>query len=159
MRLPEFARTTTFRWTLAVSGAFTLCTLLMFVFVLAEEYSYLSSDVDRLNSENARLVAAENKESRVRRLNEYLENDPRRVKLGALFDSDGNRIAGNIENLPTTLLTDSLPTDVSLIRVDALGSERQLARTVARRLDDNSILVVGRNVQQFHGSSELSGAH
>ena len=149
VRLPEFVRTTTFRWTLAISGAFTLCALLMFVFVLAEEYSYLSSDVDRLNSENARLVAAENKESRVRRLNEYLQNDPRRVKLGALFDSDGNRIAGNIENLPTTLQMDSLPTDVSLIRVDALGRERQLARTVARRLDDNSILVVGRNVQQF----------
>ena len=72
VRLPEFARTTTFRWTLAISGAFTLCVILMFVFVLGEEYSYLSSDVDRLNSENARLVTAETKENRVRRLNEYL---------------------------------------------------------------------------------------
>ncbi|HTE76707.1 MAG TPA: ATP-binding protein [Xanthobacteraceae bacterium] len=149
VRLPEFARTTTFRWTLAISGAFTLCVILMFVFVLGEEYSYLSSDVDRLNSENARLVTAETKENRVRRLNEYLQNDPRRVKLGGLFDSDGNRIAGNIENLPATLQTDSSPTDVSLIRVDAFGRDRQLARTIAHRLDDRSILVVGRNVQQF----------
>lgn len=149
MRLPEFARTTTFRWTVAISGAFTLCVILMFVFVLGEEYSYLSSDVDRLNSENARLVTAETKENRVRRLNEYLQNDPRRVKLGGLFDSDGNRIAGNIENLPATLQTDSSPTDVSLIRVDAFGRDRQLARTIAHRLDDRSILVVGRNVQQF----------
>lgn len=149
VRLPEFARTTTFRWTVAISGAFTLCVILMFVFVLGEEYSYLSSDVDRLNSENARLVTAETKENRVRRLNEYLQNDPRRVKLGGLFDSDGNRIAGNIENLPATLQTDSSPTDVSLIRVDAFGRDRQLARTIAHRLDDRSILVVGRNVQQF----------
>jgi hypothetical protein len=33
VRLPDFVRTTTFVWTLAVSGAFVLCTLVLFGFV------------------------------------------------------------------------------------------------------------------------------
>ena len=149
MHLPEFTRTTTFRWTLAISGAFVLCTFLMFGFVLAQAYSYMRSDADSLNSENMALIAAEDPGARVNRLNEYLQNDPRRLKLGALFDSDGHRIAGNIESLPPHLQRDLIPRDIALVRIDAMGPERQRTRTVAQGLADNETLVIGRNVQDF----------
>ena len=149
MHLPEFTRTTTFRWTLAISGAFVLCTFLMFGFVLAQAYSFTRSDVDSLNSENVALIAAEDPGARVSRLDEYLQNDPRRLKLGGLFDSDGHRIAGNIESLPLDLQRDLIPTNIVLIRIDAMGRERQRARTVARQLADSETLVIGRNVQDF----------
>jgi signal transduction histidine kinase len=156
VRLPEFVRTTTFRWTVAISGAFALCAFLMFGFVLAQTYSYALSDVDSLNSENVRLIAAEDADARVRRLNEYLQNDPRREKLGALFDSDGHRIAGNIENLPSDLPPNLAPRDIFLVRLDAFGRERQRARSVARQLDGNQTLVVGRYVEDFTRTAEIS---
>ena len=156
MRLPEFVRTTTFRWTVAISGAFALCAFLMFGFVLAQTYSYALSDVDSLNSENVRLIAAEDADARVRRLNEYLQNDPRREKLGALFDSDGHRIAGNIENLPSDLPPNLAPRNIFLVRLDAFGRERQRARSVARQLDGNQTLVVGRYVEDFTRTAEIS---
>jgi signal transduction histidine kinase len=153
--LPKFTRTTTFRWSLAISGAFALCAFLMFGFVLAQAYSYTRFDADSLNSENVALIAAEDADARVRRLDEYLQNDPRRLKLGGLFDSDGHRIAGNIESLPTDLQRDLIPRDIFLVRVDAFGRERQRARTVARQLADNETLVIGRNVQDFTQIAEI----
>jgi signal transduction histidine kinase len=156
VRLPEFVRTTTFRWTLAISGAFALCAFLMFGFVLVQTYSYALSDVDSLNGENIRLIAAEEADARVRRLNEYLQNDPRREKLGALFDSDGHRIAGNIENLPPDLQPDLTPRNFFLVRVDAFGRERQRARSVARQLTGNQTLLVGRYVEDFTRIAEIS---
>jgi signal transduction histidine kinase len=156
VRLPEFVRTTTFRWTVTISGAFALCTFLMFGFVLAQTYTYALSDVDSLNSENVRLIAAEDADARVRRLNEYLQNDPRREKLGALFDSDGHRIAGNIENPPADLQPDLAPRSIFLVRVDAFGRERQRARSVARQVDGNQTLVVGRYVEDFTRIAEIS---
>jgi signal transduction histidine kinase len=156
VRLPEFVSTTTFRWTVAISGAFVLCAFLMFGFVLTQTYIYALSDTDSLNSENVRLIVAEEADGRVRRLNEYLQNDPRREKLGALFDSDGQRIAGNIENLPSDLPLDLAPRNISLVRVDAFGRERQRARSVARQLAGNQTLVVGRYVEDFTRIAEIS---
>lgn len=156
MRLPEFVSTTTFRWTVAISGAFVLCAFLMFGFVLTQTYIYALSDTDSLNSENVRLIAAEDADARVRRLNEYLQNDPRREKLGALFDSDGHRIAGNIENLPSDLPPNLAPRNIFLVRLDAFGRERQRARSVARQLDGNQTLVVGRYVEDFTRTAEIS---
>jgi signal transduction histidine kinase len=156
VRLPEFVRTTTFRWTVAISGAFVLCAFLMFGFVLTQTYIYALSDTDSLNSENVRLIVAEEADGRVRRLNEYLQNDPRREKLGALFDSDGQRIAGNIENLPSDLPLDLAPRNIFLVRVDAFGRERQRVRSVARQLAGNQTLVVGRYVEDFARIVEIS---
>jgi signal transduction histidine kinase len=156
VRLPEFVRTTTFRWTVAISGAFVLCAFLMFGFVLTQTYIYALSDTDGLNSENVRLIVAEEADGRVRRLNEYLQNDPRREKLGALFDSDGQRIAGNIENLPSDLPLDLAPRNIFLVRVDAFGRERQRVRSVARQLAGNQTLVVGRYVEDFARIVEIS---
>ena len=99
MRLPEFIRTTTFRWTLVVSGAFTLCILLMFAFVLAQAHSYMTVDVDGLNAGIAdSVIEKDGPERRVERLDEYLRVDPHGVKLGGLFSADGTRVAGNIES-------------------------------------------------------------
>src|SRR5262249_59870695 len=97
-------RTTTFRWTLVVFGAITLCILLMFAFVLAQAYSYMDIDVDGLNAGIAdSVLAKEGQERRLERLDESLRVDPHHVKLGGLFAAGGARIAGNIESLPPAI--------------------------------------------------------
>jgi signal transduction histidine kinase len=149
VRLPEFTRSTTFRWTLAVSGAFILCILLMFGFILAQAYSYMTTDVDALNNEIANAIAGHAPEQRVLGLDQYLRADPHHVKLGGLFAADGRRIAGNIETLPPMLRGVSGAQLASLVKIDGAAREQQAVRAVARELPEGGILVIARSDYEF----------
>src|SRR5215813_15646151 len=98
VRLPDFIRTTTFRWTLVVSGAFALCILLMFGLVFWRTADYMTERVDRGITEEANLVVADPPERRLDAIEDRRRQDPRRVKLEGLFGPDGRRIAGNLES-------------------------------------------------------------
>jgi signal transduction histidine kinase len=149
VRLPEFTQSTTFRWTLAVSGAFILCILLMFGFILAQAYSYMTTDVDALNNEIANAIANHEPEQRILGLEQYLHADPHHVKLGGLFAADGQRIAGNIETLPPMLQGGGGAQLASLIKMDSGAREQQAVRAVSRGLPDGGTLVIARSDYEF----------
>jgi hypothetical protein len=46
VHLPDFLRTITFRWTLAVTGAFVLCIWVLFGFVYWQTAAYMASRID-----------------------------------------------------------------------------------------------------------------
>src|SRR5262245_29658347 len=106
----------------------------MFGFVFWRAAVYMTARVDRCIAEEPMLVASDPPERRLVAIEDRLRQDPRRVKLGGLFASDGRRIAGNIESLPRGLVADAPPQSVSAVRIDALGRERQTVRAVARRM-------------------------
>jgi signal transduction histidine kinase len=145
----EFTRSTTFRWTLAVSGAFILCILLMFGFILAQAYFYMSTDVDALNNEIANAIASHELEQRILGLDQYLHADPHHVKLGGLFAADGRRIAGNIETLPPMLRGDAGAQLASLIKINGGTREQQAVRAVSRGLPEGGTLVIARSDYEF----------
>jgi signal transduction histidine kinase len=147
-RLPEFVRTTTFRWITAAASAFAVCILLMFGFVYWQTSAYVIEVADRLIIDRADALSPLPPQQRLHALKEFLEADPRRVKLAGLFDSDGNRITGNIESLPHRLRTDAPTQEAPVVRIDALGRERQTVRVTARRLADGQTLVIGRNIDE-----------
>lgn len=149
MPLPEFVRTTTFRWTLVVSGAFTLCILLMFAFVLAQARSFMTDDVDRLIGSVADFIASNGPTDRVHKLDQHLRVDPRHVKLGGLFASDGTRIAGNVESLPVDLQPNGAAQLLSLVKIDGSARERHTVRAVMRQLPEGGTLVIGRDDYEF----------
>jgi signal transduction histidine kinase len=149
VRLPELTRSTTFRWTLAVSGAFIVCILLMFGFILAQAYSNLTADVDALITEVANTIASHEPQQRIFGLDQYLRADPNRVKLGGLFDADGNRIAGNIETLTPALHRDASAQLVSLVKINDGVRERYAVRAVARSLPEGGTLVIARSDYEF----------
>jgi signal transduction histidine kinase len=149
VRLPEFTRSTTFRWTVVVSGAFILCILLMFGLILAQAYSYMTADVDALISDVADTIASHEPEQRVFGLDQYLRADPRHVKLGGLFAADGHRIAGNIETLPAMLRRDASPQLVSIIKMNDGMPEQYAVRAVARGLPEGGSLVIARSDYEF----------
>jgi signal transduction histidine kinase len=154
--LPEFVRTTTFRWTLAISAAFAACILLMFGFVYWQTTAYVTGNLDRLNNDVTNAIAAADSPALlVQRLEDHLRVDPRRVKLGALFAPDGRRIAGNVERLPPSLAADSAAQTVRLVRTDALGHEQQTARAVARRIADGGTLLIARGVDELAGVGDI----
>ena len=156
MRLPEFARTTTFRSTLAIFGAFTVCTLLIFGIVLWQTSAYLTSNIDRLVDDVAKTVAAGDPLHTAQRLEDHLRSDPRRVKLGGLFDSAGNRLVGNIESLPAGIRVDAGAQKVTLTRVDDVGRKTQTARAVAERLANGETLIIGRNLDEVPEIFEIT---
>src|SRR5438067_3890590 len=106
VHLPEFTRTTTFRWTLVVSGAFALCILLMFAFVYWQTSLFMVARIDSIISHEAGMLTTETPEERLEAIEDRLRQDPRRVRLAGLFDVKGDLIAGNLESLPPGLPAD-----------------------------------------------------
>jgi signal transduction histidine kinase len=149
VRLPEFIRTTTFRWTLVVSGAFALCILLMFGFVYWQTAAYMTARVDGTIARDADAMARDAPDRWHEAIDERLRQDPRRIRLAGLFAANGAQITGNLESLPDQLVVDSAPQTVSVVRIDTRGREAQTVRAVARRLRTGEILVIGRNVDEL----------
>jgi len=154
--LPEFTRTTAFRWTLAVAGAFVVCTLLLFGFVYWEVATYTTERVDGLLIDELHVIAADSAERRLEDIDDRLRQDPRRIRIAGLFAADGRRIAGNIESRVPGLMAD-MPTDAVVARVDNRGREMQNVRLVEQVLPNGDSLVIGRNVDELAGIGEIVG--
>ena len=154
VRLPDFARTTTFRWTLAVAGAFVLCTSLLFGFVYWQTSAYMTSRVDGLITQELRVIGGDTPERRLTQIEDRLRQDPRRIRISALFAPDGHRIAGNMESLPPGLAPGA-PTNAVVVRVDDGGRERQTVRLAAYPLPTGEVLVAGRNIDELAEFAEI----
>jgi signal transduction histidine kinase len=156
VHLPEFARTTTFRWTLAVAVAFVLYTVVLFGFVYWQTASYLSHDSDVLLADELRVFAENTPDQRLAEIDDRLHKDPRHVKVGGLFGADGHRLAGNIESLPPRLVPD-MPSDAVVVRLDGGDREMRKVRLAAHPLPDGEVLVIGRNIDEIEEIAEIVG--
>jgi signal transduction histidine kinase len=154
VRLPDFARSTTFRWTLTVAGAFALCTLVLFAFVYWQTALYMVSKYDLLLAQELRVFAANTPEQRLAEIEDRLQKDPQRIKIAGLFGADGQRIAGNLESLPPTLAENG-PTDVVVVRLEGSGRELQKVRLGALHLPSGQILAIGRNIDEITEIAEI----
>jgi signal transduction histidine kinase len=148
VHLPDFARTTTFRSTLIVAGAFFLCTVLLFGFVYWQTVVYVMDKYDQLLSQELSVFVENTPERRLQEIDDRLRKDPGRIKVAGLFGDDGHRIAGNIESLPSGLVPD-VPTDAVVIRLDGGGRELQKVRIAAHPLPDGETMVIGRNIDEI----------
>jgi signal transduction histidine kinase len=157
VRLPEFVHSTTFRWALGVAGAFGVCTLLLFGFVYWQTASYVTANIDTLITIAVQLEQDAPREQAVNFVNEHVREDPRRVKLAELFESDGRPIAGNVAALPPGLALDGMAHSSKLIRIDNRGRELQNVRAVALRLTSGDILLVGRDADELREIGEIVG--
>jgi signal transduction histidine kinase len=151
VRLPEFSRTTTFRWTLVVSGAFALYTILMFGFVYWKTTGELTGRIDGIATRAADIIAAAAPENRIAAIDERLRIE---VWLVGLFSADGQRIAGNLQSLPRQLKEDAEPQQLTVARADSSGRRTQTIRAVARRMTNGDILVIGRSLDELTDISE-----
>src|ERR1700690_1149013 len=154
VRLPDFARTSTFRSTLAIAGAFFLCTAVLFGFVYWQTAAYLTSSFDALITGELQIFAAEPPERWLPHINERLDNDPRRIRIAGLFGADGHRIAGNLESLPAGL-TPNVPADAAVVRGDNRRRETETVPLATERLPDGEILAIGRNNDEIAGIANI----
>jgi signal transduction histidine kinase len=156
VRPPDFIRTTTFRWTLAVAGAFALYIVVLFGAVYWRTERYLTARSDAVITMQAQTFAAATPERRLGAIEEFLRQDPRMVQYAGLFTAEGQRTAGNLARLPAGLQIGG-PAQQSLVPVGPGGAERQGVRSIARRLPDGGVLVVARNVDEVNEIAGIVG--
>ena len=152
MNLPDFVRTTTFRWT---SIGFVVCILLFSAFVYWEAAAYMQTRMDAAIAEESIAIAANKPDRQLNAIEDRLSEDPRRIKLAGLFDAEGHRILGNVENLPPGLAIDATVQTARIIRLDQRGQEMMTVRAVARRLPDGNVLVIGRHDGELKELAEV----
>ena len=115
VQLPDFVRTTTFRWT---ASAFAVCIVLFAAFVYWEAADYMLATADAAVTEEILAITADPPDRQLNAIDDRLSQDPRRIKLAGLFRSDGRRIVGNLESLPPGLTIDAPVQSATAIRID-----------------------------------------
>ena len=157
MQLTEFARSTTLQWTLLVAALFTGFVVALLAFVYLKTKHDLTIRSDRMIASQMSVFAHFSPERRLDAIDEHLKQDPWRVRLAALFDPNGRRISGNLENLPPDLKTDNAAQSAVVDRTDKSGSERQAVRLIARRLPNGDVLAIGRNIDEVAEIAHVVG--
>ena len=103
MRQPQFIRSNTFHWALAVAGVFAVFVIVLFGFIYWKIDDYLVARSDRDDRASTRLHRGLPADRRLDAIDEHLKQDSRGVQYAGLFGADGRRIAGNLERLPPEL--------------------------------------------------------
>jgi signal transduction histidine kinase len=152
VKLPDFVRTTTFRWT---SIAFAVCILLFSVFVYWEAAAYMVERIDAAIAEESLAIAADTPDRQLIAIEDRLSEDPRRIKLAGLFGADGHRIAGNLASVPPGLTVNATVQNAQVVRVDQRGQERMNVRAIARGLPNGNVLVIARHNGELKDLAEV----
>ncbi|EJT04466.1 ATP-binding protein [Rhizobium sp. CCGE 510] len=142
MRLLDWTRQTTFRYTAALFGAISLTIVVSFGIAILQTSRKLAERLDVYVMQEADGIVAQARQGNLEPYEERLRQDPRRVKPTGLFDANRKRLSGNIERWPSELNVDDLPLGVSVVRLDSVSLERQSVRAVARRLPNGNVLIV-----------------
>ena len=153
MLLPEFTRTTTFRWTVVVSTLFATCTALLFAAVFWRTEEYLTARTDAVVTRQAQVFSATYPEKLRDAIDWLLLQDPRAVQHAALFSPERELLYGNLARMPLDLQVDGPPRWSLISKVGE--SEPRLVRVVARGLPNGNVLVIGRKIDEGAEISEI----
>jgi signal transduction histidine kinase len=157
MRQPQFMRSTTFHWALAVAGVLAVFVIVLFGFIYWKTDDYLIARSDIMIARQLNYFAGLSGERRRIALDEHLAQDSRGVQYAGLFGVDGRKIAGNLERFPPGLTINDSVRSVTVIRTLAGRSEPHAIRAIARRLSDGDELVIGREVDETREISHVVG--
>jgi signal transduction histidine kinase len=154
MRLPEFAQTTAFRWTLGIAAWFVAMSLLLFAFIYWQTIRYERNRMNLAIMYESAFIARSPPDA-VNRLQIWLREDLHNVRFAGLFGRNGKRITGNLASIPSGLVANAVrPAHVQPIDHDHdWGNEIILA--VKRRLADGRLLVVGNDTNQVERMREI----
>jgi signal transduction histidine kinase len=153
----DFIRSNTFRWASAVAGVLAAFVIVLFGFIYWSIDQYLIARSDRMITLQIRFLAELSPERRINAIEDHLGQDSRGVQFAGLFDSKGNRLAGNIERLPEGLQIDSPVQTLRVARAERKELGDPLIRAIGRRLPNGNALMIGRNVDETGEISHVVG--
>jgi signal transduction histidine kinase len=157
MRQPQFIRSNTFHWALAVAAVFAIFVIVLFGFIYWKTDDYLVARSDAMIARQLNFIAALPADRRVDAIDQHLKEDSRGVQYAALFGADGRRIAGNLERIPAELKMNDIVRSVPIVRTPPSGQERRVIRAIARRMPNGDALVIGREVDEAREISHVVG--
>src|SRR5258708_34059159 len=110
MHQPQFMRSNTFRWALAVAGLLALLVVVLFGFIYWKTDDYLIARSDRMIASQLNFIAGLSEGRQLDAIDQHLKQDSRGVQYAGLFGADGRKIAGNLEQFPPGLkMNESAP--------------------------------------------------
>jgi signal transduction histidine kinase len=157
MRQLPFIYSTTFHWALAVAGMFAIFVAVLFGFIYWQTDQYLIARSDQMIASQLGAIAALPSERRLDAIGDHLKQDSRGVQYAGLFDADGRRITGDLEQLPPELKINDTAQSVSVVRLLPSGRETHVIRAIARRMPSGKALLIGREVDETREISHVVG--
>ncbi len=154
MRLPEFAHTTAFRWTLALTAWFGVITLLIFAFIYWQTAGYERDRLDRMVAVKAALIARTPTAS-APQVTAWLSEDLHAVRFAALVAPDGHLIAGNLARAPRIAL-DGVAREAVFLPA-ARPTIPEIVRAAGRRLPGGAVLVIGHDIDALETMRRVIG--
>jgi len=142
MRAPEIFRTPSFRIAGISAAVFVLGVLVLFAFVYWQTASRETRSVDRFIEQQAGSLAGSHPHELIRALVLGGDQSERHIAYAALFDGNGQPIAGNLAALPKRFPVDGVAHEATL------PGDRQV-RAAAARLPDGEILFIARDVAEL----------
>src|SRR5580704_9078141 len=103
MRQPQFIRSTTFHWALAVAGVLAVFVILLFGFIYWKTDDYLVARSDKMIASQLNFIAGLTGNRQLQAIDQHLAQDSRGVQYAGLFGGDGQRLAGNLVQFPPSL--------------------------------------------------------
>jgi signal transduction histidine kinase len=157
MRQPQFIRSTTFHWTLAVAGVLAIFVITLFGFIYWKTDKYLIVRSDRMIAKQLSYIAGLPGARQPDAIAQHIEQDSRDVQYAGLFGADGRRITGNLKEFPPDLKMKESVQSVSAFRMEPDGEQTHVIRAIAQRLPDGNALVIGREVDEAREISHVVG--
>ncbi len=142
-------RSTAFRTAAAVASAFTSGVVLLFAFIYWQTTVSETARITNIIVSQSELIRGAPPEQILWMVQTHVAADLHRVTFAALFDRQGEPIAGNLQHMPPDLLPDGKPHWVEALAVDDGRTEPERVIAVARRLGDGRLLVIGRNIEEL----------
>jgi len=132
-----------------VCAAFGATTLLLFGFIYWQTAGLVSVRIDGFIRHEHAALLRESPAVMAADVNTRYADDLHRLSFAAIFAPSGAPVAGGLAALPRDLAQDGTLHDIEVLRRGEQGSAPEVARVVAGRLADGSLLVVGRSVQDL----------
>jgi signal transduction histidine kinase len=154
VRLLDLFRTTTFRWTLTISVVFVTAALILVGVIYRQAVTSNEARVDALLLQEARSILEDSPNNASARMQERLNQDPRRIRFAGLFDSQRRPIFGNFLEYPKNFEPDMTVWKIISERRDLQGSEIQSAHAVGGILNNGNHFIVARSFDDIEPLEE-----
>ncbi len=133
----------------AVSAAFCCAVFLLFAFIYWQTTVFETRRIDHLVERQAGMLAEAPMQEILWTINAGIANDLHRMTFAAVFDAQGDLIAGNLRHLPPALLLDGRAYRLNAANLDLTRPGNEPVISVGRRLADGRVLILGRSIDQL----------
>ncbi len=155
MPAPKIITSVTFRRAVAFAALFIASNLSLFAFIYWQTAVYETGRIQNLIEHQAEALAQASPGQIDWSIQQRVSSDLHRVTFLALLDANGQIIEGNLQSAPADLPVDGKAHGIALADIGEEAGSSEPVFAVARRLPDQRVLIIGRNIQELGTLGEI----